>query len=62
MCIRDSLILTLFVGVRDFTRLIALEEKHLRDALVGINLRGQWRRVADLDRDITVPGLSLIHI
>ena len=51
------------VLVGHLARLVALEEQHLRDALVGVDLRRQRRRVRDLDRDVPFPlGLERRHV
>src|SRR5262245_40149743 len=49
------LVLPLLVGVGDLARLVALEEQELRDALAGVDARGQRRRVRDLERDDALP-------
>src|SRR5947209_20334943 len=49
------LVLALLVRVALLALLVGLEEQDLRNALVGINLRGQRRRVADLDGDLAAP-------
>src|SRR5689334_13913254 len=49
--LRLRLVLALLVGVRDLAVLVALEEEHLGDALVGVDLRGQRRGVGDLEGD-----------
>ena len=49
------LVLALLVGVRDLARLVALEEEHLGDALVGVDLGGQRRGVGDLEGDDALP-------
>ena len=52
---RLVLVLAGFVGVADLAGLLRLEENHLGDAFVGINLRGQRRRVADLNGHPAAP-------
>src|ERR1700740_3309245 len=42
------LIFPFLVFVTDLAGLIRLEEQHLAQSLIGINLRRQWRGVADL--------------
>src|SRR5437588_81790 len=44
------LVLPLFVSVRGPARLVALEEEHLRDALVRVDLRRNRGRIRDLER------------
>jgi hypothetical protein len=48
-------VLALLVGVRDLARLVALEEQHLGDPLVGVDLGRQRRRVRDLERGRALP-------
>jgi glycosyltransferase involved in cell wall biosynthesis len=50
------LVLPRLVLVRRLARLVALEEQHLRDALVGVDLRRQRRRAAD--SSVTKPSHS----
>src|SRR5215203_1975423 len=50
-----SLILTLLIAVRHLGRLAPLEEEDLRDALVRVDLRGEGRRVRDLERHKALP-------
>src|SRR5436305_14051298 len=49
------LVLALLVPVRHFARLVALEEQHLSDSFVGVNLGRQRRGVRDLDRHVPFP-------
>src|SRR5688572_14219655 len=57
------LVLALLVRVRDLAGLVALEEQHLRDALVRVDLGGQRGRVRDLQRDDALPlGLQRRHV
>src|SRR4029077_15044941 len=49
------LVLPFFVLVADFAVFVALKEEHLAEPLVGVNLRGQWRGVADFQRDEPFP-------
>src|SRR5687767_19514 len=49
------LILALFVAVACLTDGIAAQEQNLRDALVGVNLRGKRGCVADFDGDLAAP-------
>src|SRR6186713_3115351 len=48
-------VLPLLIRVRPFARLVALEEQDLRDAFIGVDLRRQWGRVRDLERDEAFP-------
>src|SRR5688500_16830306 len=49
------LVLPCLVLVGHLAGLVTLEEQHLRDALVCVDLRGQRRRVRDLDRHVPFP-------
>src|SRR3954447_7467874 len=49
------LVLALLVLVRLLARFVALEEQHLCDAFVGVNLCRQRRRIRDLDRHVPFP-------
>src|SRR6185295_17755042 len=63
---RDALlplVLATAVLVRGLAHLIGLEEDHLRDAFVGVDLRGQRRRVGELERDEALPfGLKRRYV
>src|SRR5712692_7288149 len=50
-----TLVLPLPVRVRRLARLVGLEEEYLGNALVGVDLRGQRRRIADLQRHVAFP-------
>src|SRR5581483_1835265 len=50
-----ALVLAAAILVRGFANLVGLEEDHLRDAFVGIDLRGQRRGVGELERDVAFP-------
>src|SRR5438132_5338968 len=50
-----GLVLALLVRVGGLGLLVALEEEHLGDALVGVDLGGQGRGVRDLERDDALP-------
>src|SRR5690606_33262095 len=50
-----GLVLPALVLVRRLAHLVALEEQHLRDALVGVDLRRQRRGVRDLDGHVPFP-------
>src|SRR3977135_1592473 len=55
---RDALLALIFAAavlVRGLADFVGLEEDHLRDALVGVDLRGQRSRVGKLQRDIAFP-------
>src|SRR5437763_2548123 len=57
------LVLALLVAVRRVAGLVALEEEDLRDPLVGVNLRGNGRRIRDLERRRPLPfGLERRHV
>src|SRR5262245_31996458 len=57
------LVLPGLVLVGDLAHLRGLEEHHLRDALVGVDLRRQRRGVADLERHEALPlGLERRHV
>src|SRR5437588_6407254 len=57
------LILPFLVFVRGAARLVALEEEHLRDAFVRVDLRRNRRRVGDLERRRSFPfGLEWRHV
>src|SRR5262249_58055967 len=49
------LVLALLVRVAGAADRLGAEEQDLGDALVGVDLRRQRRRVADLDRDLAPP-------
>src|SRR5438552_4573015 len=49
------LIFAASILVRGLADLIGLEEDHLRDAFVGVDFRGQRRRVRKLERHVTLP-------
>src|SRR5689334_19664327 len=49
------LVLPLLVGIRGLAHLVALEEEHLGDPLVGVDLGGERRRVRDLERHNPLP-------
>src|SRR5208282_2606426 len=49
------LVLAAAIPVRGFAYFVRLEKQHLRDALVGINLRRQRRRVGKLQRYVPLP-------
>src|SRR5438034_2379339 len=49
------LVLALLVAVRRGAGLVALEEEDLRDPLVRVDLRGNGRRVGDLERRGALP-------
>src|SRR5687768_6365321 len=58
-----ALVLAAAVLVRGLAFLVGLEEQHLRDALVRVDLRGQRRRVRELERDVAFPlGLERRHV
>src|SRR6266403_1240540 len=48
-------IFSLAIGVGGLAWLLAAEEEELADPLAGIDLGRQWRRVRDLDGDVTFP-------
>src|SRR5262245_12615799 len=50
-----ALILALLVAVAHLGRFVAREEHDLGDALVGVDLRGQWRGVGNLERHVPFP-------
>ena len=50
-----ALVLAAAVLVRRLADLVRLEEDHLRDAFVGVDLRRQRRRVRELERDVPFP-------
>src|SRR5690606_1245187 len=49
------LIFAAAVAVAGFTHLIALKKHHLRAAFTGVDLGGQWRGVAEFQRDVAFP-------
>src|SRR6185436_4638111 len=49
------LILALLVRVRHLALFVALEEEHLRDPFVRVDLRGERRGVRDLEGDVALP-------
>src|SRR5882724_10742939 len=58
-----ALVLPLPIRVRRQARLVRLEKQHLGDALVGVDLRGQRRGVADFQRHEPFPlGLEGRHV
>src|SRR5215831_135731 len=58
-----SLVLAAAILVRRLAHLVRLEEDHLRDAFVRVDLRGQRRRVRELERDVALPfGLERRHV
>src|SRR5437667_12513521 len=62
---RLSLILAFLVFIADlaFVSLVGREEQHLGNPLVGVDPRGQGRRVRDLERDEALPlGLERRHV
>src|ERR1700682_4284180 len=55
---RDALLALIFAAtvlVRGLADFVGLEEDHLRDAFVGVDLRGQRGGVGELQRDKTFP-------
>src|SRR5438132_7724634 len=55
---RDALLTLIFAAavlVRGLADFVGLEEDHLRNALVGVDFRGQRRGVGKLQRDIAFP-------
>jgi len=50
-----TLVFALFVLVADFRWFVALEEENLAEAFVGVDTRGQRRRVGDFEGDETLP-------
>src|SRR3954453_18264461 len=44
------------VGVAHFARLVPLQEQELARALVGVDLRGQRRRVGEFQRHMAFPA------
>src|SRR5581483_6576326 len=50
-----SLVLAAAVAVRNLAHLVGLDEDDLGDALVGIDLGGQRRRVGELERHVALP-------
>src|SRR5213594_1818744 len=50
-----ALILSAAILVRRLADLVGLEEDHLRDPLVGIDLRGERRRIRELERHGAFP-------
>src|SRR2546426_12354186 len=60
-----SLIFAFLVFVADLAlvALVGREEQHLGNPLVGVDLRGEGRRVRDLERDEAFPfGLERRHV
>src|SRR5712692_7276191 len=49
------LVLSLLVLVAHFTFFIGFEEDHLAQPFIRVNLRGQWRCIADLQRHKAFP-------
>src|SRR5262245_44841947 len=57
------LVLALLVRITDTTHFFGLQEHDLRDPLAGVDLRGQGRRVRNLDRDPPAPfGFQGRHV
>src|SRR5690606_29946296 len=51
------------VGIAGLAGLVALEEEELAGALIGVDLGGERRRVAELQRDMALPaGLERGHV
>src|SRR5881628_84511 len=60
-----SLIFAFLVLIADlaFVSLVGREEQHLGNPLVGVDLRGEGRRVRDLERNEALPlGLERRHV
>src|SRR6266567_4146832 len=58
-----ALVLAPTVLVRGLADLVRLEENHLSDAFVGVDLRRKRRRVRELQRDKAFPlGLERCHV
>src|SRR5258706_6703500 len=50
-----ALVLAAAIGVRGLAHLVGLEEEHLGDALVGVDLRRERRGVGKLEGDVPLP-------
>src|SRR6185369_15685351 len=50
-----SLVFAAAIFVRGFADFVGFEEDHLGDALVGVDLCGQWRGVGELERYVAFP-------
>src|SRR3977135_437063 len=50
-----ALVLATAIAVRGSAHLVGFEKQHLRDAFVGVDLRGERRGVGKFQRDVTFP-------
>src|SRR5205823_5820461 len=49
------LVLPLLISITGLAHFVTAQEQNLSNAFVGVDLRGQWGRVADLERDLAAP-------